>query len=96
MSRRKFTKEFKEEAVSLVFAGGQSLHQASQDLGVGLSTLQRWVSERREMGADAFPGNGRQVGQEQELTELRKRVRQLEMERDILKKATAFFAKGTL
>jgi transposase-like protein len=59
MAKKKFDKEFKISAVNLVKEQGLSVSQASQDLGVGLSTLQRWIREIKEYGKrGAFPGSG--------------------------------------
>ena len=89
MGRRKFSDEYKREAVRLVVEQGLSPAQAAADLGIGASTLDNWVRARREASA----GEERITESEQaELKRLRKENQQLRMERDILKKATAFFA----
>jgi transposase len=93
MQRRKFSKEFKLEAVNLVLARGVSLTQASRDLDVGENVLGRWVREFKQSEQQAFPGHGVQKPDDAEVTRLRREVAQLKMERDILKKAAAFFAK---
>jgi transposase len=93
MERRKFTREFKLEAVKLVKERGVSVAQASRDLDVHLTVLRKWV---REIGADpaqAFPGHGRQGPEAAEITRLKREVTKLKAERDILKKAAAYFAK---
>jgi transposase len=90
---RKFSKEFKLEAVNLVLARGVSLAQASRDLGVSENVLGRWVREFKQSEQQAFPGHGIQKPDDAEVTRLRREVAQLKMERDILKKAAAFFAK---
>ena len=58
--------------------------------------LGRWMQEREEKTVDAFPGNGKQSGLEEENRKLRADLRQARMERDILKKATSFFARESL
>lgn len=93
VQRRKFSKEFKLEAVNLVIARGVSLAQASRDLDVGENVLGRWVREFKQSEQQAFPGHGIQKPADAEVTRLRREVAQLKMERDILKKAAAFFAK---
>ena len=93
MQRRKFGREFKLEAVKLVRARGVSVAQAARDLDVHENLLCKWV---REFGADpmqAFPGHGQMKPEQQEIERLRREVTKLKAERDILKKAAAFFAK---
>jgi transposase len=91
--RRQFTKEFKEGAVRLVTEQGRTIADAAQSLGISPWTVSRWVKADRAEGADAFRGQGQRTPQEQELYELRQKVRQLEEERAILKKAAAYFAR---
>ena len=91
--RKQFTKEFKEGAVRLVTEQGRTIGDAAQSLGISPWTISRWVKAARSEGADAFRGQGQRTPQEQELYELRQKVRQLEEERAILKKAAAYFAR---
>ncbi len=91
-TRRKFTKEFKQEAVRLSEQPDVFVTQVAGDLGVSVKQLYRWRAEFKEAPADAFRGNGRRRAAEQEVEQLRREVERLKMERDILKKATAFFA----
>ena len=91
--RRQFTKEFKEGAVRLVTEQGRTIADAAQSLGISPWTVSRWVKAARAEGADAFRGQGQRTPQEQELYELRQKVRQLEEERAILKKAAAYCAR---
>jgi transposase len=91
--RRKFTKEFKVEAVRLLGQPGMTVSKAAADLGVPENTLYRWRRELAEDGADAFRGQGRLRSDQEELARLRRENAELRMEREILKKATAFFAK---
>ena len=90
--RRSFTREFKEGAVRLVLEEGKTLAQVGRDLGVYPSVIGQWVKQ-----AEIDQGKGRPgaitTAERQELSELRKKVRVLEMERALLKKAAAFFAK---
>ena len=85
---RKFTEEFKTEAIRLVTEGGLSAKRAASDLGIGESTMNKWLKIHREDCAEEIS-----VSEKEELKNLRKEVIQLRMERDILKKATAYFAK---
>jgi transposase len=91
--RKQFTKEFKEGAVRLVTEQGRTIGGAAQSLGISPWTMSRWVKAAKSEGADAFRGQGQRTPQEQELYELRQKVRQLEEERAILKKAAAYFAR---
>jgi transposase len=91
--RRKFTREFKLEAVKLVRDRGVATAQAARDLDLNVNVLRSWVRAFREDPAQAFPGEGQQKPDDIEVTQLRREVVRLRMERDILKKAVAFFAK---
>jgi transposase len=96
MERRKFTREFKLEAVRLIKERGVSVSQASRDLDVHQTVLRNWV---RDFGSDptsAFPGHGQMKAEQLEIARLRKEVAKLKAERDILKKAAAYFAKDSL
>jgi transposase len=93
MQRRKFTREFKLEAVRLIRERGVSFGQASQDLGVHESQLREWVKKFAEDPQHAFPGNGQMKPEQLEIVRLRREVQKLKAERDILKKAAAYFAK---
>jgi transposase len=96
MKKNVYSKEFKEEAVKLVLEQGVNITQACTELGVSDSALRKWIGSKRVKGAGAFPGSGNFSPEEQKIRDLEKKVRVLEMERDILKKATAFFAKESL
>ena len=93
MTRRKFSREFKTEAVKLVTERGVSVAQAARDLDVAESVLRRWMRELTSAPAAAFPGNGQMRADQAEIAALKKEVARLRAERDILKKATAFFAR---
>jgi len=90
--RRKFTDEFKREAVRLVRRGDGNVSQVARDLDVVPSALRKWVKEAEVEQGKAAPEALSQAERE-ELRKLRRRVRTLEEEREILKKAAAFFAK---
>ena len=94
--RRTFSREFKLEAVRLVTERGVAVAQAAKDLDVHENVLRKWVRELREAPQEAFPGNGKQKAQDAEIARLRKEVAKLKMERDILKKAAAYFAKESM
>lgn len=88
MTQRKFTDAFRKEAVQLALTSGLSRDQVAEDLGVGKSTLGKWITQHRH--DDLMSGPHDDV--HKELARLRKENRILREERDILKKATAFFA----
>jgi len=94
--RRRFSREFKVEAVKLVRERKVSLAQAARDLDVHVNLLRGWVKAHRDDPAQAFPGHGQQKPDDAEVTQLRREVARLKMERDILKKATAYFAKESM
>jgi transposase len=91
--RKHYTKEFKEGAVRLITEQGRSVADAASSLGIPAWSLSRWVRAAKSEGQNAFRGNGHRTSQEQEIFELRQRVKQLEEEKQILKKAAAYFAK---
>ena len=93
MERRKFTREFKLEAVKLVKERGVSVAQASRDLDVHQTVLRKWIRDAAADPAQAFPGHGRQGPEQAEITRLKREVSKLKAERDILKKAAAYVAK---
>ena len=90
-ARRQFTDEFRAGAVRLVLDEGKTVSAAARDLDLTVSALSRWV---RQAQADRTHGKtGLTTEERQELAQLRKENRELKMEREILKKAAAFFAK---
>lgn len=90
--KKRFPKEFKQEAVRLSQLDGRSCVEVADDLGIGVANLYRWRKEAKEDGSEAFPGKGKQTPEQAEISELKKRVRRLEQERAILKKAMSIFA----
>ena len=93
MERRKFTREFKLEAVKLVRDRGVTFKRAALDLGVHENVLRKWVKDSTADPQHAFPGQGQMKPEQLEIERLRKEVIKLKAERDILKKAAAYFAK---
>ena len=94
-TRKKYSKEFKLDAVSLVLEQGYTRAEAARSLEINAHMLGRWVKESREDDGQAFRGNGKLTPEQEEVRALRTEVKRLQMERDILKKATVFFAKET-
>jgi transposase len=88
---RKFTPEFKAGAVQLVIQNGRTVRDVAESLGFGASTLDKWV--RAAKVSMSGQQSNRSDSESAEIKRLKREVRELEMERDILKKATAFFAK---
>ena len=95
-TRRQFSREFKLEAVRLVKDRGVTLPQAARDLDVHENVLRKWIREAMADPQEAFPGKGVMKPEQAEIECLRKEVTKLKMERDILKKAAAYFAKDSL
>lgn len=92
-TRRTFTSEFKAQAVKLVTEQGKSVAEVARDLDLSESLLRGWKRALGKGGDHAFPGKGNPPALEEELRRLRAEVKRLTMERDILKKATAFLAR---
>ena len=90
--RRSFTKEYRAEVVRLIRKSGKTVGAVSRELGLTETAVRRWV-EQAEIDTGGGPAGALTTAEREELAQLRKRVKTLEMEREILKKATAFFAK---
>ncbi len=95
-ARRRFSPEFKREAVRLVRQRRVSMAQVARDLDVHVNLLRGWVRADEADPEHAFPGEGRQKPEQAELTRLQREVTRLKAERDILKKAAAYFAKESM
>lgn len=93
MQRRKFTREFKIEAARLTTDRGVSVAQAARDLDVHENVLRKWVKSLAADPSQAFPGHGQMKPEQLEIERLRREVTKLKAERDILKKAAAYFAR---
>ena len=91
--RRSYTREYKAEGVKMLTQQGISAGEAGRRLGINSNLILRWKQEVEAEGSNAFPGNGNRSPMEEELHRLRAENKRLLMEQDILKKATAFFAK---
>jgi len=91
-----YTKEFKEEAVKMVTEAGLSIPEVSRRVSVSKSSITYWIKRAKESG---FSNDGKQrpvTGEQMEVARLRREVAELKMEREILKKAAAYFAKESL
>lgn len=93
MKRKSYTREFKIEAVKLITEKGYSIAEASRNLGVEYSVLRRWKEQFSKDPSSAFPGKGHLSPQDEELRRLKRELEKTKEERDILKKAVAYFAK---
>ena len=91
--RRKYDRAFKIEAVKLVTERGTSVAEAARNLGIHENLLHIWKKKYLEDTSDAFPGKGHLKRQDEEMRRLRKKLADVEEERDILKKALAIFSK---
>lgn len=89
MRKESYSKDFKRSSVKLALESNQPYAQTARELGIKLSTLYTWIDKNKQ------PKNCEESGLQQELNALRKEVSKLKIERDILKKAAAYFAKET-
>ena len=94
-ARKAYTPEFKLQAVKMVLEQKLSVAEVARRLDVGENLLHAWKKAVLKDGAKAFPGSGHLTPQGEEIRKLKAEVKRLEAERDILKKATAFFASQT-
>ena len=92
-NRQKFTTEFKNDAVKLVVEQGYSCNEVGRRLGINESNVSRWVRDYRQLNDSPVDGAASRGELEAEVKRLRKENQRLQMEREILKKAAAFFAK---
>ena len=92
MARKTYTREFKLQAVRMLTDRGLSVAEVARQLGVGEDCLRNWRAATQQQGASAFPGQGNFSPAEDELRRLRAEVHRLRAERDLLKKAAAYFA----
>ncbi len=94
-TRKKYSKEFKLDAVSLVIEQNYNRAEAARSLGINANMLRRWVKEQESDDGQAFRGNGKMTPEQERIRALEAQVKRLKMEKDILKKATVFFAAET-
>jgi transposase len=90
--RRHHSPEFKAETVKLVREGGRSIGEVAQELGLADSLLRTWLQQARVDAGDG-PADALTTAEKEELSQLRREVKVLRMEREILKRAATFFAK---
>lgn len=92
--RKRYSREFKLEAVRQVESSGKPVTEVARELDISVHQLYRWRDDLTKRGAEAFPGHGKRTGLEEEVARLRRENARLRDERDILKKAAVYFAKG--
>ena len=92
-NRRKYTEEFKREAVILSQKREGSIAAIARELGIKPNILYRWREDVDQKGAKAFPGHGKNSESEEETYKLKKELERVKQERDILKKALAIFSQ---
>jgi|TARA_B110000902_G_scaffold218036_1_gene251650 transposase len=93
-ARKKYSKEFKLDAISLVLNQQYTRSEAARSLEVNPNLITRWIKEyEQDNDGQAFRGNGKLTPEQEEIRQLKAKVRQLEMDKNILKEATVFFAK---
>ena len=92
-ARRKFSAEYKREAVAMLDAPGVTVSQIAAELGIGANMLGRWRRELRKYPQQPFVGNGR--SRDEELSQLRRELARVTKERDFLREAAAFFARAS-
>ena len=97
--RRQFAREFKLEAVRMIASGERKVEELARDLGVRVPTLRDWQKQAEGRAGlkndDVFPGNGKLASKDLELRALRRELEEVKQERDFLKKAATYFAKGS-
>jgi transposase len=93
VKRQQFTAEFKREAVRLLDADKRPASEVAIDLGIRRNQLYKWKAELMRSGEVSFPGSGRKADRDSEIVRLKRELARVTEERDILKKAAAYFAK---
>lgn len=95
-NRRKYDSEFKRNAVLLASEEGRSVREVAENLGINKDLIYQWRTKMEQQGSIAFPGNGNQAltPEEKRILELEKKLKDTEIERDILKKAMAIFSRA--
>jgi transposase len=94
-TRKNYPKEFKLDAISLVLDQGYSRSEAARSLDINANMLCRWIKEHQSEDGQAFRGKGKLSPEQAEIRQLKEENRRLKMEKEILKKATVFFAIET-
>jgi transposase len=94
--RKQYSKEFKLDAISLVLDQGYAIAETARSLEIRANMLGRWIKEHQaDDNGQSFRGNGKFTPEQEEIRRLKAEIKQLKLERQILKEATVFFAKET-
>ncbi|MCU7889640.1 MAG: transposase, partial [Candidatus Thiodiazotropha sp. (ex Lucinoma aequizonata)] len=93
-TRRKYSKEFKLDAISLVEEQGYATIEAASSFGIRPELIRRWIRERQADDGEAFRGNGKRTQEQEEIKRLKTKMKRLEMEKEILKKAVIIQLKN--
>ena len=91
MARRRYSPEYKQEAIALVHQSDIPISEIARNLGINDAMLRRWVKEQADPAKKSFPGQG--VPRDAEVTRLKRELLQVKKERDFLREAAAYFAK---
>ena len=91
--RRKYSEDYKREAVAMTAASGATIAQVAMELGINANMLSKWRRELMRDGEHAFPGQGRP--RDEEMAALKRELERVKQERDFLKEAATFFAKAS-
>ncbi len=92
-ARKKYTREFKLDALQMAEVGDRSIAQVERDLGLGQGQIHHWRKQLAAEGMEAFPGKGHLLPPEDKIRQLEREIEVLRQERDILKKALAIFSQ---
>ena len=90
---RRFTKEFKLEAIRLAEEADKPITEVARELGIRVNQIYKWKRQLQVKQDDAFPGHGKQLGESAERSRLKREIVRLQEENEILKKAAAYFAR---
>jgi len=90
---RKYDRQFKLEAIRMATEEGSTAVEVERRLGISVGIISRWKKQLKDQGEEAFPGTGHLSDRDEEVRRLQRELARVTQERDILKKATAFFAK---
>lgn len=94
MAKQQYDAEFKIEAIRRLERTGESVAKVAADLGVKENTMHGWVKRYREKPINPFPGSGKLSEEDERIRKLERKIRELQEENDILKKAATYFAKN--
>lgn len=94
-TKKYYSKEYKINAIEMVIKGGLRVSDVARDLGINRSLISQWIKRYKENNVEAFPGKGKLSDEGEKIRALEREIKILKEEKEILKKATAFFASQT-